>query len=377
MAEACRKEITKLWPPKPADSELPGATNAALIRDRYLRVPVKDTSSHPDARKGLLRTMQSAVDRSEKIYRAAYARYIKFSGNSQVTGLFTTKGRMILGLGNENVLETGLTLHHIYGTPMIPGTALKGLAAHYCDQVWGVKDERFKRGQEYHKAIFGTTDDAGHLIFHDAWITPETLTEALRPDVMTPHHGDYYAGKKNENKESGAVAPTDFDDPNPITFLSVSGTFHIAVSCDVPEEKQWTSFVFDLLADALREWGIGGKTSAGYGRLEMVRSGTEDTTGNSKTRDPALPLTPRYSKGQQIRTTRIEDPSGGGRPYFIADDGNGGFVEKGDRTTLPEKIGDSCDLVVVNYLPGDHRYSFAIPGSWSPYHLSNQGRDKK
>ena len=28
--------------------------------------------------------------------------------------------------------------------PIIPGSALKGLAAHYCDQVWGPTEEKFK-----------------------------------------------------------------------------------------------------------------------------------------------------------------------------------------------------------------------------------------
>lgn len=369
MQDACRKEITKLWPTDPADSELPGATNAALIRDCYLRVPVKE-NSHPDARKGLFKTMQSAVDRSHEIYTAAYERYIQSPGNSLVTGFFTTKSRMILGLGNENVLETGLTLHHTYGTPVIPGTALKGLASHYCDQVWGAKYENFKHGQEYHKALFGTTDDAGHIIFHDAWITPETLKDSLRPDVMTPHHREYYS-----EKNTGTAAPTDFDDPNPITFLSVVGTFHVAVSCDMPGETEWTAFAFDLLADALREWGIGGKTSAGYGRLKKIPDVTDPAARETKVREQqAIPPTHKYDSGSQVRARRAEDPKGKGRPYFVADDGIGGFVEKQDHTPLPDEIDESCDLVVISYLNGDNRYSFAVPGAWKPYQPSNRRR---
>lgn len=371
MPDACRNKIGDLWPRDPPDSELPNAANAALVRDRYLRVPVKE-NLHPNARKELFRTMQSAVDRSGDIYQAAYERYIQPPGKNPAANFFTTKNRMILGLGNENVLETGLTLHHTYGTPMIPGTALKGLAAHYCDQVWGAKDERFKRGQEYHKALFGTTDDAGHIIFHDAWITPETLKGSLRPDVMTPHHGDYYS-EKNE----GAAAPTDFDDPNPVTFLSVVGTFHIAVSCDIPEEKDWTSFVFDLLADALCKWGIGGKTSSGYGRLKKIDGGAEnevnETTPPEEQIAPLVFETHRYNSGSPVSARRAEDPTGGGRPYFIADDDIGGFVERGDKTSLPKEIGKPCDFIVISFLKGDNRYSFATPGAWSPYQPSNGG----
>ena len=33
-------------------------------------------------------------------------------------------GRLIVGLGGDNVLETGITLHHTYGVPIIPGSAM-------------------------------------------------------------------------------------------------------------------------------------------------------------------------------------------------------------------------------------------------------------
>lgn len=38
--------------------------------------------------------------------------------------------RLVIGLGNPNPLETSLTLHPQYGVPLIPGSAVKGLARH-------------------------------------------------------------------------------------------------------------------------------------------------------------------------------------------------------------------------------------------------------
>lgn len=363
MADACRKVISELWPTDPADAELPDASNAALVRDRYLKVPVKDKKQHPDNRKGLFGTMHKTQERVQRFYQEAFTRYTSTLDGAQ-KGEFKTKSRLILGLGNENVLETGITLHHTYGTPFIPGTALKGLASHYCDQVWGAKGaefREFKRGGEYHTAIFGTSDDSGHFIFHDAWITPESLKSGhgLLPDVMTPHHGDYYSG--------GDDAPTDFDEPNPITFLSVAGTFHVAVSCDVPGEDsdRWADLVFRLLSEALKNWGIGGKTAAGYGKL--VPDGKPDGTGVLPVPATAGPAGSQHSKGETITVTRAQDPNPKkNRPYFVADDGIGGFVEKGDLNSIDLKIGETCDLIVFSFLPGDNRYSFAIPGSWGP-----------
>ena len=135
------------------------------------------------------------------------------------------------------MLETGIRLHHTYGMPIIPGSALKGLAAHYCDQIWGdrhietpfkmptdsederreVKHRRQKdrsRRDNYHRLLFGTTDDSGCITFHDAWYIPDSSAQPLVLDVMTPHHPKWL---------DGSVPPTDFDSPTPVPFLSVIG----------------------------------------------------------------------------------------------------------------------------------------------------------
>lgn len=357
MADACREVISTWWAlDKPGD-------NASLLHDRYLRVAVKDKRNHPDARKDLFDAMCQSLVQSEEIYSAAYERHIS-SFNNISKGLFRTTGRLVIGLGVENVLETGLTLNHTFGTPMIPGTALKGLAAHYCDQAWGAVDSRFKLGGEYHRTIFGTTEDSGHFIFYDAWITPESLEGSLQHDVMTPHHGEYYSDEK------GKMPPTDFDDPNPVTFLSIVGTFHVAVSCDVPGPagSEWSNQVFDLLSDALQEWGIGGKTNAGYGRL--IKSTGESKTGKDTKAAPreqvvAESVAPRvrrptHRKGDVISVTREADPNvKRGKPYFRADDGFGGFIQFGSVPTL--EIGQKIRLEISGVM--NEGYVFVVPGS--------------
>jgi len=225
-----------------------------------------------DARRELLKAAVDGCKQGHRLYSQAYERW-----NTEVAGPIATDvrvaGRMIVGLGTESVLETGITLHHTYGTPMIPGSALKGLANHYCDRVWGLKDTRFRAAagdvsDHYHEVIFGTTEDSGHILFRDAWITPKSLAqpgEGLVLDVMTPHHGSYYMADASDND----TAPTDFDDPNPVLFLSATGTFRVAVECDVSDAngERWARMALKLLTEALRAWGIGGKTSAGYGRM--------------------------------------------------------------------------------------------------------------
>lgn len=50
----------------------------------------------------------------------------------------------------------------------------------------------------------------------------------------------------------------------------MTGTFRVAVSWHGPasnKSKQWTELARSLLEKAIEEWGVGGKTSSGYGRL--------------------------------------------------------------------------------------------------------------
>lgn len=368
MTAACREGILNLWKLKeaePTDSyELPGCANASLVMDKYLRVPVREDEHKKNARRELHQAVQESIDRSEEVYKAAFDRYKNSTpGPCKAGDCKTVEGlRLIIGIGNENVLETGLTLHHTYGTPIIPGTALKGLASHYCDQVWGAGDGKFKRGEEYHRAIFGTSDDSGHFIFHDAWITPETMKRSLRRDVMTPHHMEYYSGE-----DKGQAAPTDFDDPNPITFLSIVGTFHVAVSCDVQgaEGDKWADLAFRLLTDALREWGIGGKTSAGYGRLTIVQEVSTQTGAQSIPRGAGVPVgRTQHNKGDIVNVTRTEDPMGRGRNYFVADDGIGGFfIGEG---CPPIAIGGTTRLRVKGVHP-EGKYDFENPAPIDPH----------
>ncbi|MCS7271383.1 MAG: type III-B CRISPR module RAMP protein Cmr6, partial [Gemmataceae bacterium] len=114
--------------------------------------------------------------------------------------------------------------------------------------------------------LFGTTEDSGCIIFHDGWLVVEVNTNPLQMDVMTPHHPSWV---------DGSAPPTDFDSPNPVPFLSVAGAFHVAVSWhgpddDYPKAVAWTELALDLLVVAIGDWGIGGKTSSGYGRMKEV-----------------------------------------------------------------------------------------------------------
>ena len=82
-------------------------------------------------------------------------------------------------------------------------------------------------------------------------------------DVMTPHEFAYLGG-------SGA--PTGQGNPIPISFLSVQGRFLVAVACEDSGElgTKLALEVMKLIERALLDWGAGGKTRAGYGRMKAI-----------------------------------------------------------------------------------------------------------
>ncbi len=379
MSQSCRDAVSDIWKAWKDRGETTG-TNACLLKDRYLEFSVKDDKDK-EAKDRLHQAMRGAVGKSLELYRLAYDNWYECISTTKNEGIFKdgtfrTDGRMIIGLGGDNVLETGLSLQHTFGAPFIPGSALKGLASHYCDQVCSSCDLKFKLGEEYHETIFGTTEDSGHIIFHDAWIEPKSLVDSLKPDVMTPHHGDYYS-------TNGKVAPSDYDDPNPVTFLSITGRFRIAVSCDVAGEdgEKWADFAFNLLANALRDWGIGGKTNAGYGRMVregrdegdvhpfvVVESGAVTSPEGQGPQKPIQPIAPaakklKYKKGDTVEVTRIADPNEKrDAPYFKADDGIiGGMVVRGTAPSV--EMGEKIKLVIAGVMDKEGRYNFAPPGT--------------
>lgn len=196
--------------------------------------------------------------------------------------------RLIVGLGASHPQETSMTLHHIFGIPYIPGSALKGASRHY--MIWKFVDENQKKLsslldksnfvellEKLNKAlekeenltvsvgnisfkdlihIFGTQNRQGKIIFFDAYPIEEIK---LKIDIMNPHYPDYYTKDK---------PPTDWQNPIPIKFLTVEDTkfrFYLAAK---DKDQNLLNHARKILNEALLNYGVGAKTSLGYGLFE-------------------------------------------------------------------------------------------------------------
>lgn len=327
------------------------ATHPGLILQRYLVLQ----SDQPERRTLLEVARKAAGSESlRSVYGEAFERWRRaFASDTPCRSeRLLTASRLIVGLGSENVLETGLRLHHTYGAPIIPGSALKGLASHYCHDVWGQRrnasapDENllFRRRGKHHSLLFGATEDGGVITFHDAWIVPQSLTDgALRLDVMTPHH------PKWQTKEA---SPTDFDSPVPVSFLSVAGTFDLRLSWSGPagtpqdQAEAWTRLAMQLLQEALAEWGVGGKTSSGYGRLVPA-----DSVSNNRQSTPAVSTKPKVlpKPGEKVEAQLLEERTKkGGWRAMHAPSGLSGPIQNSGDVPSDKNAGDVLELIVAS-----------------------------
>lgn len=231
-----------------------GASHAGHALNR--RTPVKQSGQEG----ALTDNLKAAANLPlPDVYAPAFSRW-QAALASSVHLHATTTGPLAVGLGTPSPYEVGLTLHHTYGVPYLPGSALKGLALRAARRN-GVPLDAIT-------TIFGQQDlkadaQAGHVTFWDGWITPDQPAP-LQLDTITVHHPEYYG--------QGRQWPTDFDDPTPVAFVSVRPNVRFELRLSGPPE--WTAYAARLLDWGLTHLGLGGKTNAGYGSFAVQREKT-------------------------------------------------------------------------------------------------------
>lgn len=169
---------------------------------------------------------------------------------------FSPFKKIIVGLGQESVREISMTLHWIYGTPYIPGQAIKGVVSNWLIEEGAKTDKNYD-------VIFGNQDSKGQVIFMDSY--PENMDFSINLDIMNPHYFHYYTGN---------MGPTDWQNPNPIFFLTLKNVkFNInLVYLDVTlkDKKIRGKTLEGWLKEALKYGGVGAKTALGYGKGELI-----------------------------------------------------------------------------------------------------------
>lgn len=119
-------------------------SNFGLLFDRFASYPMQGAAiawnrrvGNTDKKQKLWRSIESNIFRtlaaSRKAHRGVMERRARyFRGNDAAVSMqMTLRSRLAIGLGGSNVMENGITLHRIFGFPVIPGSAIKGVCAHW------------------------------------------------------------------------------------------------------------------------------------------------------------------------------------------------------------------------------------------------------
>jgi len=252
------------------------------------------------------RADQKLVDNLIKTYVKAGFEEIKLK----------TGYRLAVGLGLPSFFENGLTLHHIYGTPYIPGSSVKGLVRFvFLSEIFGIfpfegdelkklphfelKTNQTQKGNEdeiaflfrslakidkaltesenfdeflkkvkdrienpkkeelenfYYlfKELFGNLYYRGRVIFADAFATEWKF----KTDIMNPHFKEYYGSTDEDRKKKGLYLVGDWHNPTPIQFLVVEdAVFHFLFKVEKETfiHKKWKINIRNLLREMLTE----------------------------------------------------------------------------------------------------------------------------
>ena len=182
-----------------------------------------------------------------------------------------TASRLLVGLANGVLENAGCTLHPLFGFAVIPGSALKAVARDAA-AVLSIAEADMRR-------IFGGLpgDDAnmaqGCIAFLDAHAIVKDGLDDIVLDVVTPHFRDYYAGKGMNPTARDEEAPM----PSAFPAIAEGVAFEFALVAhtrrlsDAQAAKDLKTAA-DCLLHALRNFGVGAKTAAGYGRCENAHT---------------------------------------------------------------------------------------------------------
>ncbi len=224
-------------------------------------------------------------------------------GGSVVTFEATLAARLMVNMAGGVIENAGICLDRCFGLPLIPGSAVKGIAR--AQALWEIKESPAagkpkllstamavfgygktdigRRGawtwaageQVVHEVVaaFGAEHFKGCACFLPAYpTTPPTLVV----DMVNPHYPEYYRGRR--------ATATDDEGPLPNYFPAVAAgsAFGFAVLLNrVPQ-----GFEAGVLLDAAKGWieraitqkGVGAKTAAGYGWFQLGASKTQAMT---------------------------------------------------------------------------------------------------
>ncbi|MGK5093671.1 type III-B CRISPR module RAMP protein Cmr6 [Deltaproteobacteria bacterium TL4] len=172
--------------------------------------------------------------------------------------------KILLGTGNASVFEFGFHLNKPWGVPYIPGSTLKGILSAWLSkqsgEAWSRSSKNTQKSANQVELFGGEFDKksyVGSVTFFDAWMHPEDRW--FEEDIINVHHQKYYSGER---------LPDGTENPIPVKIAALRSGLKFFVSLQGPDKSLF--FLRKALKKVLSEEGLGGKTSVGYGRFQVL-----------------------------------------------------------------------------------------------------------
>src|SRR5712692_11262510 len=135
--------------------------NLALILDKY---PTQAVVAETKNKGPWLQNLIKGDHIDTTLTQSAYDRWLAMMSAMNTTRFEASLDwRMVIGLGGETVLETDITLHHLYGIPFIPGSALKGLTRAYVAEEYKKYYIPEDKSEEERRSSKKTDDDHSEI----------------------------------------------------------------------------------------------------------------------------------------------------------------------------------------------------------------------
>jgi CRISPR-associated protein Cmr6 len=195
-------------------------------------------------------TVCNTAQPSAGLYRKAYTRWENLWNDAQKQNIASMRKykfmhRVLIDLSQPSLWESHTSFNSTYGTPVLSGSACKGLARHFAQTHLDI-------AKEHIDALFENTSADKKVQFMDAWWVPDSAPgKKDHPwvrEIVTPHHPEFMSTK-------GAKPATPFDSPKPSPQLGTHGQFLFVVS----GPKLWADYAQNILQIALENEGIGAR----------------------------------------------------------------------------------------------------------------------
>lgn len=253
--------------------------NPGLVFDRFLKIWERDGGERVPLRKGrqvvlaeFCAAYAALAEGGRGLLGALHRRFATLDtvddrgadGWACRSATFTTRWRVVTGVGAEHPLENGFTFDRSIGVPYFPGSGIKGLCrAAAVDLVDADKDELNRMfGVQPEKTLMKEDASAGDLVFFPAYPARDHWPH-LNVDIINNHHPSYALALERGDSLPQAV---ETDSPIPVFFLTVAAgapfSFRIGSRSGSAEH---VTRAFQILESGLDFLGLGAKTAAGYG----------------------------------------------------------------------------------------------------------------